>query len=176
MTVAHACGCLTLLQQKLIEYRQARDMHLTPVQEVTDTNSTGSSLGIPPSVDSSDTPDHLDSNHTPDYLDSNHTPDYLDTSHHDKTVNAPDLIDNSSICIDSKYVTAALDDESYTNTETIGETYSEQPDDQSDGSSLGKQLSSGSDDDNVESITYKLALLDSLCHMEDIKSGDSFIA
>lgn len=52
---------------------------------------------------------------------------------------------------------------------------SEHPDDQSEKSLLEKQLSGASDEDTIESIAYKLQVLDSLCNSND-KTNDNFIA
>jgi len=56
------------------------------------------------------------------------------------------------------------------------ELESEQPDDQSDKASLSKQISNTSDEDTLDSITYKLSVLEGLCHIEDIKTKDNCIA
>ncbi|XP_067933535.1 uncharacterized protein [Watersipora subatra] len=52
----------------------------------------------------------------------------------------------------------------------------EHPDDQSDRSSLSKQLSTASDEDTIESMKYKMNLLDSLFIIADQKAEDSSIA
>lgn len=52
---------------------------------------------------------------------------------------------------------------------------SEQPDDQSDKSSLSKQFSNSSDEDIAESMIYKLVLLESLYHREDLESNDAVV-
>lgn len=53
----------------------------------------------------------------------------------------------------------------------------EQPDDQSDRSSLTKQLSNTSEEDTMDSIMHKLTILDSLYQIEtELKSNDNFLA
>ena len=138
MTIGQACSCIRVLQQKLKDLQQLRNLHsnLPTVEEIKHLDIDESNLA---SVRAEETPVDVE-------------PTKIDEIDESRRSIAEDVSDDEH------------------------ETLTEQPCDLSDKSSPTKQLSTSSEDDTIESLMYKLELLDSLSNIAEKKSTDSSIA